>query len=161
MSHPFKMFLVLLLAAFILIGSSSAASAYKRKPDTTNSRVTVPSSPATDQHPSPIIKTEPQASTYKTLSTLQSHSRFKQSHHSDISLASNADSPALTQQNDTITASTTDSGAVPSDRRTLMPTLGTTVNSVVHVIIMILGFLNININLRVHGEWDDRIPEDT
>lgn len=144
MNHSSRLLVVYLVAGFILIGSSSAASTYKRQAGTTSPHVTVSAPPAADQHPSPT------STPYQTFSIREPLSRFKRSHQSDISVSSAGDAPPSSQQNDTIFTGAANSCAahLPSCGRTWMPTVGTILNSVVHVIIMILGVLNINININ-------------
>lgn len=153
MISPLKM-LDVLTTIFILIDSSSAASSYRRKPDATTYKVTVPSSPTADQYPSRDLMARSQASTYKTFSTRESPSRLKQFHQSDVSVSTNPGAPLVPQRNDTVIADPVNNSAAhePPNWPAWLPTLGTILNSVVHVIIMILGVLNISINPRVHGE---------
>lgn len=163
MARLSKTIFVLLMAALLFIGSSSAASVYRRKPDTAIHKITVPSSPTAHQDSPPTVKIGSHDSTHRTFSSRKSPLRLKRSHQSDVSVAANTGTPPCTQQNDTSIASTVTGYAayLPPEWRAWLPTFGTILNSVVHVIIMILGVLNISINPRIHGEKLEMYPRKT
>lgn len=131
MGCQYKLLLVLLMATLVFVGSSSAAPTLGCSRFCTESelKITIPSK-------------------------YQPHTPFKRSNKQDVAFSANAAALPVTQQNNTDIASSVDGNVAhtPSSWRTWLPTLGTILDSTVHVIIMILGVLNISINPGVHGE---------